>query len=77
MGSHNSNAIIIRELAKRRAALAKACNRPIPEGGTLARLVKDHREKKRQEIEAIDKQLSSMKNDLLIRKRDNIAYRCL
>lgn len=68
-----SNVTAMRELALRRAAIAKALKQPLPKGDTLRDIVNKRRQRQRQELAAIDQQLTDMKNDVTTHSTEGAA----
>ena len=59
-----SNVTAMRELALRRAAIAKALKMPLPKGGALRKIMDKRRQQQRQELAAVDQQLTDLKNEV-------------
>ena len=62
-----SNVTAMRELALRRAAIARAIKQPLPKGKTLREIVSKRRQKQRQELADVEKRLTDMKNETATR----------
>ena len=67
-----SNVTAMRELALRRAAIAKALKQPLPKGEVL-RGIMNKRRRQRQELAAIDQQLTDRKNDVTAHSNEGAA----
>ena len=68
-----SNVTAMRELALRRAAIAKALKQPLPKGEALRGIMNKRRRQQRQELAAIDLQLTDMKNDVTAHSNEGAA----
>lgn len=68
-----SNVTAMRELALRRAAIARAIKQPLPKGKTLREIVSKRRQKQRQEMADVEKRLTDMKNETAARNEREAA----
>ena len=68
-----SNVTAMRELALRRAAIAKALKQPLPKGDTLRDIVNKRRQRQRQEMADVEKRLTDMKNETAARNEREAA----
>ena len=67
-----SNVTAMRELALRRAAIARALKQPLPKGKTLREIVNKRRQQQRQEMADVEKRLTDMKNETATRNAQMI-----
>lgn len=67
-----SNVTAMRELALRRAAIARALKQPLPKGKTLREIVNKRRQRQQQEMADVEKRLSDMKNETATRNAQMI-----
>ena len=67
-----SNVTAMRELALRRAAIARALKQPLPKGNTLRNIVSKRRQRQRQELADVEKRLTDMKNETATRNAQMI-----
>ena len=67
-----SNVTAMRELALRRAAIAKALKQPLPKGKTLREIVNKRRQRQQQEMADVEKRLTDMKNETATRNAQMI-----
>lgn len=67
-----SNVTAMRELALRRAAIAKALKQPLPKGDTLREIMNKRRQRQQQEMADVEKRLTDMKNETATRNAQMI-----
>lgn len=67
-----SNITAMRELALRRAAIARALKQPLPKGKTLREIVNKRRQRQQQEMADVEKRLTDMKNETATRNAQMI-----
>ena len=67
-----SNVTAMRELAIRRAAIARALKQPMPKGKTLREIVSKRRQRQQQEMADVEKRLTDMKNETATRNAQMI-----
>lgn len=67
-----SNVTAMRELALRRAAIARALKQPLPKGKTLREIVNKRRQRQQQEMADVEKRLTDMKNETATRNAQMI-----
>ena len=67
-----SNVTAMRELAIRRAAIARALKQPMPKGKTLREIVNKRRQRQQQEMADVEKRLTDMKNETATRNAQMI-----
>ena len=67
-----SNITAMRELALRRAAIARALKQPLPKGKTLREIANKRRQRQQQEMADVEKRLTDMKNETATRNAQMI-----
>ena len=67
-----SNVTAMRELALRRAAIARALKQPLPKGKTLREIMNKRRQRQQQEMADVEKRLTDMKNETATRNAQMI-----
>ena len=67
-----SNIPAMRELALRRAAIARALKQPLPKGKTLREIVNKRRQRQQQEMADVEKRLTDIKNETATRNAQMI-----
>lgn len=67
-----SNVTAMRELALRRAAIARALKQPLSKGKTLREIVNKRRQRQQQEMADVEKRLTDMKNETATRNAQMI-----
>ena len=67
-----SNITAMRELALRRAAIARALKQPLPKGKTLREIVNKRRQRQQQEMADVEKRLTDIKNETATRNAQMI-----